>query len=71
MEKLEIRQALIRRRQIEIETGLSRSTIYERMKAGSFPRSVRVGARSVAWRRADVDAWLTDPSGYRTEKVAV
>ncbi|WP_244135889.1 helix-turn-helix transcriptional regulator [Burkholderia vietnamiensis] len=63
----QIRQALIRRKQVEVETGLSRSTIYARMKAGTFPQSVRLGARSVAWRRADVDAWIADPAGYRIE----
>ncbi|WP_431226860.1 helix-turn-helix transcriptional regulator [Burkholderia contaminans] len=61
----QIRQALIRRKQIEIETGLSRSSIYARMKAGTFPQSVRLGARSVAWRRTDIDAWIADPAGYR------
>ncbi|AOJ38490.1 AlpA family transcriptional regulator [Burkholderia lata] len=61
----QVQQALIRRKQIEVETGLSRSTIYARMKAGTFPQSVRLGVRSVAWRRADVDAWIADPAGYR------
>ena len=30
-------------------TGLSRSTIYDKMKGGTFPRPVNLSARAVAW----------------------
>ncbi|KWB61302.1 AlpA family transcriptional regulator [Burkholderia ubonensis] len=66
----QIKQALIRRKQVEIETSLSRSTIYQRMKDRTFPQAVRVGARSVAWRREDILAWLADPAGYRAPESA-
>ncbi|MBF8733062.1 AlpA family transcriptional regulator [Pseudomonas guariconensis] len=39
-------------------TGLSTSTIYERMMAGSFPRQVKLGPRAVAWVKSDVQAWI-------------
>jgi prophage regulatory protein len=39
-------------------TGLSRSTIYDRMKDGGFPRPVRLGPNSVGWREGDVADWL-------------
>jgi prophage regulatory protein len=38
--------------------GLSRSTIYSAMANGSFPKAIRVGARSVRWRSTDVGAWV-------------
>lgn len=38
-------------------TGLQRSAIYAGMRAGTFPGSVRLSARAVAWREADVLAW--------------
>lgn len=38
--------------------GLRRSSIYGMVAAGMFPRPVRLGARAVAWRRADLEAWL-------------
>ncbi|KVX93098.1 MULTISPECIES: helix-turn-helix transcriptional regulator [Burkholderia] len=63
----EIKQALVRRKQVEIETGLPRSSIYAKMRAGTFPQNVRIGARSVAWRRADIDAWIADPASFRAE----
>jgi prophage regulatory protein len=39
-------------------TGLSKSEIYRRIQAGTFPQPVRLGARAVGWRAVDVDAWL-------------
>ncbi|MBA3599419.1 MAG: AlpA family phage regulatory protein [Methylibium sp.] len=51
-------KALARRRQVEQLVQLSRSTIYANVKAGTFPAPIRIGARAVAWRLADVEAWL-------------
>jgi prophage regulatory protein len=62
---VQIQLALIRCRQIEIESGLSRVTIYQRMRRKIFLQAVRIGARSVAWRRADIDASVANPVGYR------
>ena len=56
--------AIIRRAEVESETGLSRSTIYQRIRAGTFPPPVRLGARSVGWRVADIDAFLVSPADY-------
>jgi prophage regulatory protein len=39
-------------------TGLSRSTIYDAMSAGTFPRAVRIGQRAVGWRETDIRSWL-------------
>lgn len=38
-------------------TGLSRSTLYEKMLADEFPKQVSLGARSVAWVKSEVQAW--------------
>ncbi|WP_376873327.1 helix-turn-helix transcriptional regulator [Albirhodobacter sp. R86504] len=49
---------MIRRREVEHLTGLSRSAIYAAMKANTFPPALKIGLRSVAWRASEVDAWL-------------
>ncbi len=49
---------LLRRRQVEARTGLTRSTIYEAMAHDRFPKQVRLGSRSVAWLASEVDAWI-------------
>jgi prophage regulatory protein len=41
-------------------TGLSRSTLYARVKTGEFPVPVKLGARSVAWPVESVRAWIAD-----------
>lgn len=48
---------LLRRPEVEAETGLSRSSIYAGMQAGTFPTPVRIGVRAVAWRESDIAAW--------------
>ncbi|WP_446327065.1 helix-turn-helix transcriptional regulator [Burkholderia pseudomallei] len=54
----------MRRAEVESETDLSRLTIYQRIKAGSFPKSVHLGVRSVGWRIADIEALLSSPTNY-------
>ena len=51
---------LLKRRAVEAMTGLSRSSIYRQMENGTFPRPVRTGDRSVAWRVEDVEAWIAE-----------
>jgi len=39
-------------------TGLSRSTVYQRVTEGRFPRPVSLGARAVGWIEAEVEEWI-------------
>jgi prophage regulatory protein len=57
--------AILRRGQVEQEVGLKRSTIYQRMQEGTFPRPIRLGERAVGWRASDIERFLEDPAGYR------
>lgn len=49
---------LLKRQQVEAATSLSRSTIYDMMSKGQFPKPVRLGAQRVAWRERDIIEWL-------------
>ena len=40
-----------------ILTGLPRTSIYEGMREGTFPRPVLIGTRAVAWPAATIKAW--------------
>jgi prophage regulatory protein len=42
-------QKILRRAEVEQATGLPRSTIYDAMAKGTFPRPIRLGDRSVGW----------------------
>ena len=49
----------LRIREIERRTGLSRSTIYKKMAAGTFPRpEAQVGTRNVRWIESDITKWM-------------
>jgi prophage regulatory protein len=40
-------------------TGLSRSTIYNWISLGGFPVQVKLGPRSVAWVKEEIEAWVS------------
>lgn len=44
--------------QVSRRTGLSRSEIYRRVRAGHFPQPVRIGVRALAWSSSEVDGWI-------------
>jgi prophage regulatory protein len=56
----QIREALtiLRRKQVQARTGLSRSTIYLRVAQGTFPAPVRLGLRAVGWIESEISDWL-------------
>ena len=54
------RDRLIRLPDVEGATGCKKSTIYELMKAGRFPKPVRLSARHVAWSESAVLQWVQD-----------
>jgi prophage regulatory protein len=64
-ESLHVAGAVLRRKQVEQVVGLSRSTIYQRIQNGTFPKPISLGGRVVGWRTADIEAYLVDPAGYR------
>ena len=47
---------ILRRRQVEFESGYSRSTIYLRISEGLWPRPISLGARAVGWPAGEVVA---------------
>ena len=50
--------SILRRKQVEQRTGLSRSTIYLRIQEGSFPKPISLGERAVGWLENEIEAWL-------------
>lgn len=50
---------ILRRKQVEARTGLARSTIYDRIKCGTFPAPISLGEKAVGWIESEIDAWLT------------
>ncbi|MBB3347356.1 AlpA family transcriptional regulator [Sphingomonas sp. BK069] len=59
------RDSLLRLTEVRARTALSRTTIYRRIAAGTFPASVPISDGLVAWYQADIDAWVANPMGWR------
>ena len=49
---------ILRRPAVEAITGLSRSTIYQHKKEGTFPKPIRLGRKAVGWIESEIFAWL-------------
>ncbi|AAO56907.1 putative DNA-binding protein [Pseudomonas syringae pv. tomato] len=53
---------LLRLDEVLHTTGLGRNTVYRRIREGTFPKQVRIGPNSVAWRQSEIARWITDLS---------
>ena len=45
---------ILKRSTVESVTGMSRSTIYAKIAEGTFPKPIRLTARSVGWIEQEV-----------------
>lgn len=50
---------ILRLRDVITVVGLCRSTIYEKIDAGEFPRPVKLGKRAVGWRADVIEEWIS------------
>ncbi len=48
---------LLRRKEVERITALSRASIYRLIKINKFPRPVALVTGSVRWKQSDIAAW--------------
>lgn len=62
--------ALLRLPEVRRRTGISRSELYRRVCAGTFPRPVKLGERASAWAAHEVDAWIAARVAERDAKGA-
>jgi prophage regulatory protein len=53
---------MLRLPSVELRTGKTKSTLYDAMTNGDFPRGVKIGGRTVAWPESEVEeviqAWI-------------
>lgn len=40
------------------KTGMKRSTIYNQMKSGEFPKSISISANRIVWLESEIDSWM-------------
>ncbi len=57
-------QRIIKLPELKNKTGLSRSTVYDKLNPKSprhdatFPRSIKLGARAIGFYESEVQAWI-------------
>jgi len=62
---------ILRRKQVEARTGLSRSAIYDKLNPKSprhdatFPIQVRLGKDAVGWLESEINGWLLSRANAR------
>jgi prophage regulatory protein len=39
-------------------TGISRTSIYNRIEEGTFPKQINLGERSVGWVKSEIIEWI-------------
>lgn len=62
---------ILRRKEVEARTGLSRSTIYKRIADGTFPAPIPLGAKSVGWVSQEIDDFLANCIAQRDSSARV
>ena len=60
---------IMRLKEVIEKTGLSRSTIYNLISQGKFPKQIDLGARSVGWVDTEIEEWLLAKMEVRDKEV--
>ncbi len=55
--------AFLRQPQVLVFVPISRSTLWRRVQAGTFPGPVKLSSRLTAWRAEDLRRWIADQGG--------
>lgn len=53
-------ESLLRIEQVEAKIGLRRSSIYQRVRGGTFPAPLRLSHKVSRWRSSEIEAWITE-----------
>jgi prophage regulatory protein len=57
LERVKRLDRFLRRPEVERVTGLGRSTIYDKMASGEFPKPVPLSGGAVGWLESEIAAW--------------
>ena len=51
---------ILRPPEVLTRTGLSRTTIWRRVRAGTFPAPIELGENSIGWPESEITSWLAN-----------
>lgn len=52
-------ERILRRHEVEVRTGLPRSSLYRLIAAGAFPRQRRLSPSTVGWLESEISTWIS------------
>lgn len=53
-----MQNSIIRLLKVKAKTGLSKSTIYSKVRDGTFPQPMQLSKRAIGWSEISVDTWI-------------
>lgn len=59
---------ILRRKDVEKKVKLCQATIYTKMNNGSFPKSIKLGPKTVGWIESEIDDWILEKMKERDER---
>ncbi len=54
----EIKERILKVKDVAKDTGLSRPEIYRRVKLKEFPQPIKIGARAIGWVESEVQKYI-------------
>lgn len=60
-------ERFIRLDEVMSRTGLKRANIYLRMKNGTFPKNIYIGAKNVVWLESEITEWMQEKINQRNQ----
>lgn len=62
---------ILRLPEVIARTGISRSSVYAKEAAGTFPKHIELGPRCSGWLAHEVDEWISQRVSESRQKKAV
>lgn len=61
---------ILRTKEVLARTKMSRSTLYDHIKAGTFPAPFKIGRQAIAWTSDQIEEWIADRIAFSAAKRA-
>ena len=58
--KIDIREGFFRIPEIVHRTGMTRTSVYDRINEGKFPKHIPLGYNIVIWLESDIQEWMQE-----------
>jgi prophage regulatory protein len=56
---------LLRKRQLLLVIPIGKTTLYDEIAKGRFPRPIKIGRRASAWLKSEVETWIAEREAHR------